>query len=165
MLQSLIDWAIRNRFLVLLALIVVLVVGVFSLPKLNLDAFPDVTNVQVTVNTEAEGLAAEEVEKLISYPVESSMYSLPAVTEVRSLSRTGLSIVTVVFEEGTDIYFARQQVFEQLAAAKEMIRTESGCRKSAPTPRVLDRFISIFCGPSRTVISAPMSCAVSMIIW
>ncbi|BCV56531.1 efflux RND transporter permease subunit [Shewanella algae] len=132
MLQSLIDWAIRNRFLVLLALIVVLVVGVFSLPKLNLDAFPDVTNVQVTVNTEAEGLAAEEVEKLISYPVESSMYSLPAVTEVRSLSRTGLSIVTVVFEEGTDIYFARQQVFEQLAAAKEMIPDGVGVPEIGP---------------------------------
>lgn len=121
MLQKLIDAAVRQRLLVLLALIGAMLGSLAMLPKLNLDAFPDVTNVQVQVNTAAEGLAAEEVEKLISYPVESAMYALPAVTEVRSLSRTGLSIVTVVFEEGTDIYFARQQVFEQLQAAREMI--------------------------------------------
>ena len=121
MLNNLIQVAVRHRLLVLLALVSALIASVFILPRLNLDAFPDVTNVQVTVNTAAEGLAAEEVEKLITYPVESAMYALPEVTEVRSLSRTGLSIVTVVFAEGTDIYFARQQVFEQLQAAKEMI--------------------------------------------
>ena len=94
--------------------------------------FDKITNVQVTINTEAEGLAAEEVEKLISYPVESAMYALPAVTEVRSLSRTGLSIVTVVFAEGTDIYFARQQVFEQLQAAREMIPSGVGVPEIGP---------------------------------
>lgn len=113
MLQKLIEQAVRSRLIVLIFLIGAMAAAAVMLPKLNLDAFPDVTNVQVQVNTAAEGLAAEEVEKLISYPVESAMYALPSVTEVRSLSRTGLSIVTVVFEEGTDIYFARQQVFEQ----------------------------------------------------
>ncbi|GIU45996.1 efflux RND transporter permease subunit [Shewanella algidipiscicola] len=132
MLQKLIDTAIANRLLVLLALLGIIVASVVVLPKLNLDAFPDVTNVQVTVNTAAEGLAAEEVEKLISYPVESAMYALPAVTEVRSLSRTGLSIVTVVFDEGTDIYFARQQVFEQLQAAREMIPSGVGVPEIGP---------------------------------
>lgn len=126
MLQKVIEAAIKNRLLVVLALLAMIVASVVMLPKLNLDAFPDVTNVQVTINTAAEGLAAEEVEKLISYPVESAMYALPAVTEVRSLSRTGLSIVTVVFAEGTDIYFARQQVFEQLQAAREMIPSGVG---------------------------------------
>ncbi|WMB72551.1 efflux RND transporter permease subunit [Shewanella oncorhynchi] len=132
MLQKLIEAAIKNRLLVVLALLAVIVGCVAMLPKLNLDAFPDVTNVQVTINTAAEGLAAEEVEKLISYPVESAMYALPAVTEVRSLSRTGLSIVTVVFAEGTDIYFARQQVFEQLQAAREMIPSGVGVPEIGP---------------------------------
>lgn len=132
MLQKLIDAAVRQRLLVLLALIGAMLGSLAMLPKLNLDAFPDVTNVQVQVNTAAEGLAAEEVEKLISYPVESAMYALPAVTEVRSLSRTGLSIVTVVFEEGTDIYFARQQVFEQLQAAREMIPQGVGTPEIGP---------------------------------
>ncbi|QGS48591.1 efflux RND transporter permease subunit [Shewanella putrefaciens] len=132
MLQKLIEAAIKNRLLVVLALLAVIVGCVAMLSKLNLDAFPDVTNVQVTINTAAEGLAAEEVEKLISYPVESAMYALPAVTEVRSLSRTGLSIVTVVFAEGTDIYFARQQVFEQLQAAREMIPSGVGVPEIGP---------------------------------
>ena len=132
MLQKLIEVAIRNRLMVVLALIGAVVASAAMLPKLNLDAFPDVTNVQVTINTAAEGLAAEEVEKLISYPVESAMYALPSVTEVRSLSRTGLSIVTVVFAEGTDIYFARQQVFEQLQAAREMIPDGVGVPEIGP---------------------------------
>ncbi|MCS6099718.1 efflux RND transporter permease subunit [Shewanella baltica] len=132
MLQKVIEAAIKNRLLVVLALFAMIVASVVMLPKLNLDAFPDVTNVQVTINTAAEGLAAEEVEKLISYPVESAMYALPAVTEVRSLSRTGLSIVTVVFAEGTDIYFARQQVFEQLQAAREMIPSGVGVPEIGP---------------------------------
>ena len=132
MLQKIIEGAIRNRLLVVLGLLVAVAASVAMLPKLNLDAFPDVTNVQVTVNTQAEGLAAEEVEKLISYPVESAMYALPGVTQVRSLSRTGLSVVTVVFEEGTDIYFARQQVFEQLQAARESIPAGVGIPEMGP---------------------------------
>ncbi|MBM7074068.1 efflux RND transporter permease subunit [Shewanella sp. 202IG2-18] len=132
MLQKFIRVAIEKRLLVVLTLLFAIGGSVAMLPKLNLDAFPDVTNVQVTVNTEAQGLAAEEVEKLITYPVESAMYALPAVTEVRSLSRTGLSIVTVVFKEGTDIYFARQQVFEQLQAAKEAIPDGVGTPEIGP---------------------------------
>ena len=132
MLYKLIEIAIEKRLLVLLGLVATVIASLVMLPKLNLDAFPDVTNVQVTINTEAEGLAAEEVEKLISYPVESAMYALPAVTEVRSLSRTGLSLVTVVFAQGTDIYFARQQVFEQLQAAKEMIPSGVGSPEIGP---------------------------------
>jgi cobalt-zinc-cadmium resistance protein CzcA len=121
MLNNLIDWSVRNRLLVLLGLVVLLVGSVLVLPKLNLDAFPDVTNVQVTINTEAQGLAAEEVEQLITFPIEAVMYALPDVEEVRSISKTGLSVVTVVFTEGTDIYFARQLVFERLQTAREQI--------------------------------------------
>jgi heavy metal efflux system protein len=121
MLNSTVDWAVRNRLLVLLALVAALIGSAMSLKQLNLDAFPDVSNIQVQVNTEAPGLAAEEVEQLITYPIEAVMYSLPDVVEVRSISKTGLSGITVVFAEGTDIYFARQLVFEQLQAARENI--------------------------------------------
>jgi len=121
MLDAIISWAVKNRLLVVIALIATTVGGTLILPKLNLDAFPDVTNVQVQINTEARGLAAEEVEQLITFPIEATMYSLPDVEEVRSISKTGLSVITVVFTEGTDIYFARQLVFERLQSAREQI--------------------------------------------
>jgi len=127
-----IDWAVANRLLVVIALLTLIVSAYFVIPKLNLDAFPDVTNVQVSVNTEAPGLAAEEVEQLITYPVEAVMYALPDVEEVRSISKTGLSGVTVVFKEGTDIYFARQLVFERLQAAKEIIPAGVGTPEMGP---------------------------------
>lgn len=116
----------------LIALIVTLLSAIIVVPKLNLDAFPDVTNVQVAVNTEAPGLAAEEVEQLITYPIEAVMYALPDVEQVRSISKTGLSGVTVVFKEGTDIYFARQLVFERLQAAKELIPEGVGTPEMGP---------------------------------
>ncbi len=112
MLMRIIDIAVRHRLLVIGSLLLLSATAFFTLPKLNLDAFPDVSNVQVAINTEAPGLAAEEVEQLISYPIEAVMYALPDVAEVRSISKTGLSGVTVVFDEGSDIYFARQLVFE-----------------------------------------------------
>ena len=116
----------------MLALLALTVGGWLILPKLNLDAFPDVTNVQVQVNTEAPGLAAKEVEQLITYPVEAVMYSLADVQEVRSISKTGLSAVTVVFKENTNIYFAREQVFQQLQKAKEEIPNGVGTPEIGP---------------------------------
>lgn len=132
MFNRIIDWSINNRLLVLIALIALIVSAVMTIPQLNLDAFPDVTNVQVAVNTEAPGLAAEEVEQLITYPIEAVMYALPDVEQVRSISKTGLSGVTVVFKEGTDIYFARQLVFERLQAAKELIPAGVGTPEMGP---------------------------------
>ncbi|WDE12045.1 efflux RND transporter permease subunit [Thalassomonas haliotis] len=132
MLNRLIDWAVTNRLLVVIALLTLIVSSVFIIPKLNLDAFPDVTNVQVAINTEAPGLAAEEVEQLITFPIESVMYALPDVEEVRSISKTGLSGITVVFKEGTDIYFARQLVFERLQTAKELIPQGVGTPEIGP---------------------------------
>lgn len=132
MFNRIIDWAVTNRLLVVIALITLMASAIYIIPKLNLDAFPDVTNVQVSVNTEAPGLAAEEVEQLITYPIEAVMYALPDVEEVRSISKTGLSGVTVVFKEGTDIYFARQLVFERLQAAKELIPEGVGTPEMGP---------------------------------
>ena len=132
MLNKLIDLSINNRLLVILSLVATLVAAFLVLPKLNLDAFPDVTNVQVQINTEAQGLAAEEVEQLITFPIEAVMYALPDVEEVRSISKTGLSVITVVFKEGTDIYFSRQLVFERLQAAKEQIPAGIGTPAMGP---------------------------------
>ena len=132
MLNTIVDGAVRNRLMVVLALLATVVGAIVLLPNLNLDAFPDVTNVQVTINTEAEGLAAEEVEQLITYPIEAVMYALPDVEEVRSISKTGLSLVTVVFKEGTDIYFARQLVFERLQDAREQIPGGVGTPEMGP---------------------------------
>ena len=132
MFNKIIDWSVTNRMLILIALCATIVGAMMVIPKLNLDAFPDVTNVQVAVNTEAPGLAAEEVEQLITYPIEAVMYALPDVEQVRSISKTGLSGVTVVFKEGTDIYFARQLVFERLQAAKELIPEGVGTPDMGP---------------------------------
>lgn len=132
MFNKIIDWSVNNRLLILIALFATIVGSIMVIPKLNLDAFPDVTNVQVAVNTEAPGLAAEEVEQLITYPIEAVMYALPDVEQVRSISKTGLSGVTVVFKESTDIYFARQLVFERLQAAKELIPEGVGTPEMGP---------------------------------
>ncbi|HEC27051.1 MAG TPA: efflux RND transporter permease subunit, partial [Gammaproteobacteria bacterium] len=132
MLNKIIDTAVGSRLLVVIALVAMVFGAVIILPNLNLDAFPDVTNIQVTVNTEAPGLAAEEVEQLITFPIEAVMYSLPDVEEVRSISKTGLSGITVVFKEGTDIYFARSLVFERLLSAREQIPSGIGTPAMGP---------------------------------
>lgn len=132
MFNGVINWSVNNRLLVAITLLVFGASAYLVIPKLNLDAFPDVTNVQVAVNTEAPGLATEEVEQLITFPIESVMYALPDVEEVRSISKTGLSGITVVFKEGTDIYFARQLVFERLQQAKEMIPDGVGTPEIGP---------------------------------
>lgn len=132
MLNKLIDAAVRHRLLVAVFLLLTAAMTLILIPKLNLDAFPDVSNVQVAINTEAPGLAAEEVEQLISFPIEAVMYALPDVEEVRSISKTGLSGITVVFKEGTDIYFARQLVFERLQAAQNLIPEGVGTPEMGP---------------------------------
>lgn len=116
----------------IIALLTLIISSFFIIPRLNLDAFPDVTNVQVVINTEAPGLAAKEVEQLITYPIEAVMYTLPDVEEVRSISKTGLSAITVVFKEGMGIYFARQIVFERLQSAKEMVPDGVGTPEMGP---------------------------------
>lgn len=121
MIDRLIETALLQRFFVVLLAFVLIGYGIYSMFRLNVDAFPDVTNIQVQINTEAPGLAAVEVEQLITYPIESVMNGLPDITDVRSISKTGLSVVTVVFKDSVDTYFSRQLVLERLQLAKERI--------------------------------------------
>lgn len=114
-----IEAAIRNRGLTLLLSLGVAIAGIYSFQHLNIDAVPDITNVQVTINTSVEGLVPEEIEKYITFPVESAMGGIPGIEEIRSISRFGLSQVTLVFEEGRDIYLARQLVSEKLQDVRE----------------------------------------------
>ena len=95
--------------------------GILALSRLNVDAFPDVTPVQVEIDTEGQGLAPQEVEQLITFPIENVMNGIPGVVRVQSISKFGLSVVTVYFRDDVDVYFARQQVFERLSLAKDRI--------------------------------------------
>ncbi len=121
MIKRIVDFSLDNKLLVIAIWGLLAALGVDSLRKLPIDAVPDVTNVQVQVLTQSPGLAPAEVEQFVTFPVEAAMSGLPAVEEIRSVSKFGLSVVTVVFEEGTDIYFARQLVGERLIEAREQI--------------------------------------------
>jgi cobalt-zinc-cadmium resistance protein CzcA len=117
MLTWLIDWSLRNRLIVVACAAAFVILGLFSLGQLNIDAFPDTTPVQVQVLTMAPGLGPEEVERQITFPVEQVIGGLPGLAQVRSLSKFGLSQVVVTFEDGTDVYFARQVLNERLLGA------------------------------------------------
>ncbi len=120
-MYRLIDFVLKNKLLVLITALVVMIGGYFSFNKLPIDAFPDVSPSLVQVFTVTEGLAPEEVEKYVTYPIEVAMNGLPSLKNIRSVSNFGLSVVNVYFEDGTDIYFARQVVNERLQEAKEQI--------------------------------------------
>ncbi|VWD30441.1 efflux RND transporter permease subunit [Burkholderia contaminans] len=121
MFERLIRFAIAHRWLVMLAIAAVAALGVFSYQKLPIDAVPDITNVQVQINTAAPGYSPLEAEQRITYPVETVMAGLPGLEQTRSISRYGLSQVTVIFKDGTDIYFARQLVNERIQEAKDKL--------------------------------------------
>ena len=132
MIDRIVEFSIKNRFLVIFVVLLVGAIGLRAMQKLPIDAVPDVTNVQVQVLTNAPSLGPAEVEQFITFPVETVMSGLPRLEEVRSVSRFGLSAVTVVFEEGTDIYFARQLVGERLAEAREAIPEAYGSPEMGP---------------------------------
>lgn len=121
MFERLIRFAIAHRWLVMLAIAAVAGLGVYSYQKLPIDAVPDITNVQVQINTSAPGYSPLEAEQRITYPVETAMAGLPNLQQTRSISRYGLSQVTVIFKDGTDIYFARQLVNERIQEAKDKL--------------------------------------------
>lgn len=132
MLQHIVQWSLRNRFLVLVLTAVVVALGVSAARTLPIDAVPDITNVQVQILTKAPALGPLEVERFVTVPVERSMSGLPQVTDLRSVSKFGLSQVTVVFEDGADIYRARQLVAERLQEARDAIPEGYGTPEIAP---------------------------------
>src|SRR3954466_10899752 len=119
MLERVLEFSIRKRWLVVLFTLGVAAVGVYSLKRLPIDAVPDITNNQVQINTVFPALSQEEIEKQVTFPIETSLAGIPGLQYTRSLSRNGFSQVTVVFDDDVDIYFARNQVTERLTAAKQ----------------------------------------------
>ena len=123
MFERLIQFAIEQRIIVLLAVLLMAGVGIASYQKLPIDAVPDITNVQVQINSAAAGFSPLETEQRITFPIETAMAGLPGLQQTRSLSRSGLSQVTVIFKDGTDLFFARQLVNERLQVAREQLPT------------------------------------------
>ena len=121
MLARIIGFSIRQRWFVLAVVALLCALGVYSASKLPIDAVPDITNVQVQINTEAEGFSPLEAEQRITFPIETAISGIPKLAYTRSISRYGLSQVTVVFEDGTDTYFARQLVNERIQSAKSQL--------------------------------------------
>src|SRR5437764_14795276 len=114
MLDRIIDFTLSNRWFILLAVLILAAVGGYAVYTMPVEAFPDLTNNQVTVVTEAPSMPPTEVEQLVTYPIEQAMMGMPKQQEVRSLSKLGLSIITVVFDDSVSMYFARQMVNERL---------------------------------------------------
>ncbi|MCP9473270.1 MAG: efflux RND transporter permease subunit, partial [Nitrospira sp.] len=121
MIERLIRWSMEQRWLILLGALALGMGGIISFVRLPIDAFPEITPVQVQVITRAPSLAPTEIERLVTFPLEIELTNLPGKTELRSVSRYGLSVVTVVFDDAVDVYFARQLVLERLIQARSRL--------------------------------------------
>ena len=132
MIDKIIKFSIQNKFIISLMTLLLIVWGVWSATKLPIDAVPDITNNQVQIITICPTLAGQEVEQLVTFPIEQSIANLPDIEETRSISRFGLSVITVVFKDKVDIYFARQLINEKLKSAEENIPKGIGTPELAP---------------------------------
>lgn len=132
MLNSIIQFSIRNKLIVGLFILALIVWGGYSASQLPIDAVPDITNNQVQILTVAPSHSALDIERLVTFPVEQTMATIPGIEEIRSFSRFGLSVVTIVFTDATDVYWARQQVSERLTEAKKQIPGDVGAPELAP---------------------------------
>ena len=121
MLENVVEVSIQHRWVVMMLVVGLMALGVYNFNRLSIDAVPDITNVQVQINTEAAGYSPLEMEQRVTFPIETALAGIPKLDYTRSLSRYGLSQVTVVFEEGTDIYFARQLINERLQQIKSVL--------------------------------------------
>lgn len=119
--DRIIQFSINNAIWVMMFVIAWIGVGIYSYQKLSIDAVPDITNVQVQINSQANGFTAPEVEQRITYPIENAMSGIPNLEQTRSISRYGLSQVTIIFKDGTDIYWARQLINQRLQEAKSAL--------------------------------------------
>ena len=131
-MHRVIEFSLKYRFLIIVVTLLAIGIGVYDLRRLPIDAVPDITPNQVMILTSSPGLGPVEVEKFITFPVETAMSGLPGITEIRSTSRVGLSAVTVFFKEGLDLYFCRRLVMERLPQAKEMIPPGFGSPEMGP---------------------------------
>ncbi|MFC0318722.1 CusA/CzcA family heavy metal efflux RND transporter [Olivibacter oleidegradans] len=132
MLDRIIKFSIKNKIIIGLMTLLLIIWGAWSATKLPIDAVPDITNNQVQIYTSCPTLAGQEVEQLVTFPIEQSIANVPKIEEIRSISRFGLSVITVVFEEDVDIYFARQLINERLSEAVDQIPQGIGSPEMAP---------------------------------
>jgi len=132
MLNSIIQFSIHNKLIVGLLIVALMGWGTYEVTQLPIDAVPDITNNQVQVLTVAPSQSALDIERLVTFPVEQTMATIPGIEEIRSFSRFGLSVVTIVFSDRTDVYWARQQVGERLVEAKKQIPPGVGIPELAP---------------------------------
>lgn len=121
MLDALIRLSVRHRWVVLALALLLAAVGVWNFQRLLIDATPDITNIQVQINSEAPGFSPLEAEQRVTFPVETAIAGVPGLTYTRSISRYGLSQVTAVFKDGTDVYFARQLINERLQSVRSQL--------------------------------------------
>ena len=132
LIRAVLAWSLRNRMLVIVGFLIMVGFGVRAALRLPIDAVPDVTNIQIQVITTAPALSPVEVEQYVSVPVERAMAGIPRTTEIRSMSKYGISVVTIAFEDGTDIYFARQLVAERMREAEDAVPREYGTPEMGP---------------------------------
>jgi heavy metal efflux system protein len=149
MLDKLIRFSIHNKIVIGIFTLTLIFWGSWSITQLPIDAVPDITNNQVQIITSSPSLAAQEVERLITFPIEINMASIPGLIEVRSISRFGLSVVTVVFTDETDVYWARQQVSERLNSAIDQIPKGVGTPKMAPVTTGLGEIYQYIIHPKK----------------
>ncbi len=148
-METLLRISLEQRLIVLLTVVVLIVGGVVAFTHLPIDAFPDVTPVQVQVITRAPALAPPEIERLVTFPLEVELINLPGKTELRSVSRFGISVITVVFEDTVDIYFARQLVFERLVQARSRLPQGAEPLLGPVSTGLSEVFMYVVEGPSR----------------
>ena len=149
MLDKIIHYSIRNKLVVGLFTIALIIWGSYSLMNLPIDAVPDITNNQVQVITVAPSQSALDIERLVTFPVEQTMATIPGIEEMRSFSRFGLSVVTIVFQDKVDVYWARQQVNERLTVAVEQIPPGIGSPELAPVTTGLGEIYQYIIRPEK----------------
>ena len=149
MLNSIINWSINNKLIVAILTFGLISWGWYSLNELPIDAVPDITNNQIQIVTSSPSSGAEDIERFVTFPVEQTMATIPGIEEIRSFSRFGLSVVTVVFTDNTDIYWARQQVSERLSEAKNQIPEGYGEPSMAPLSTGLGEIFQYIVKPKR----------------
>src|SRR6478609_427808 len=132
MFDKIIQFSIKHKLIVAVFTLGLIIWGVYSLTRLPIDAVPDITNNQVQIITQAPTLGAQEVEQYVTAPIELAVANIPNVIERRSISRSGLSVITIVFKDDADVYWARQQVSEQLKEAESKIPSGMGEPSLAP---------------------------------